>query len=138
METKSCPNIVILSLIVLGVIGVYGAYDSSVAFTDWYGWKSGTVPLSLIGRSLAYCVVPILACFVIIRGHLLGRYLGLLSLLYFFGVMLRIFTDLLSAPPSQRTVDFPFVVPAFLAVVLIATLILSLGFSKSANSFFCR
>jgi hypothetical protein len=136
METKSCPNIVLITLIVLGVIGVYGAYDSAVAFTDWYRWHSGTVPLELIGRSLAYGVIPILACLVMIRGYLFGRYLGLVSLLYFFGVMLGIFMDFLSAQPSQRAVDFPFLVPALLANVVLLALILKLGFDKEVTAYF--
>lgn len=136
METKSCPNILLLSLIVLGVIGVYGVYDSSVVFTDWYRWHSGTVPLALIGRALAYGIVPIMACLLIFRGHLLGWYLGLASLLYFLGIMLRTLTDYESSPLSQRSVDFPFVIPTLLANVVLLALILKLGFSKEARAYF--
>ena len=136
METKIWPNIVLLSLIVLGLVAVFGGVDVATDFGDWYRYPSEALPLALIGRSLIYVVIPMLAFLDMVRGRSLGRYLGLVPLLYLFGVALRAFTDQLSAPFSQRPAVLPMVLPTFIALILLAALILKLGFGKEANAFF--
>lgn len=136
MNKGSYPAVVVLSLIALGLISWFGVLNVASGLGYWYRWSSGPLPLELMGRTVIYGVVPMLAMIDIVRRRKSGRYLGVLPLICSSALMFRVFADLVAAPLSLRSEGFPLVMPIFLLGLALAALGVRLGISKQADAYF--
>ncbi len=136
METKTTPPAVVISIVVLGLLSLFGAYLVSYEFGFWYERSSLPFSWKLLGVATLYSVLPPLAIIDMFRRHSFGRRLAILILLVISALLFRGFVDMVSLPVRYRAAGSPTVMLFFSTSISLAALALSLGFDKKVNAFF--
>jgi hypothetical protein len=138
MTSKKAPAAVNISLVLLYMIAAAGVLHVSYMLSHIWTVSVRAVPIELGGRTIIYCVVPVLAIADMMRGNRAGRYLGILSMMSAWGLFLRLLRDPIMYRYVVDGVNLaPFFATAtFSIVVSLAALILTLGFSKKVDAYF--
>lgn len=128
------PVIIYVSVIFLGLIVIVYVRQVSSDFGNWYVRGTTSLPFDPMVRSIVLCVVPVLAILNLVFKRPSGRYLALVPMLVLLGAGLRLFTNAISTPRYDLYPRY-FTPLLFGIVISLATLILTLGFSKKVDDY---